>query len=60
MDIASAHMEKLEGVDQHLIAVIDGVECQVPISGGNRHYREIMDQVEAGTLVLGEPVDIVE
>lgn len=60
MDIASAHMEKLEGVDQYLIAVIDGVEFQVPIVGGNRHYREIMDQVEAGTLVLGEPVDIVE
>ena len=60
MNISSAHMEKLEGVDQHLIAVIDGVECQVPIAGGNRHYREIMDQVEAGTLVLGEPVDIVD
>lgn len=60
MNISSAHMEKLEGVDQHLIAVIDGVECQVPIAGGNRHYREIMDQVEAGTLVLGEPTDIVE
>ena len=60
MDISSAYIKKLEGVDQYIIAVIDEVECQVPISGGNRHYREIMDQVEAGTLVLGEAVDIVE
>ena len=60
MNIASAHMEKLEGVDQYLIAVIDGVECQVPIAGGNRHYREIMDQVEAGTLVLGDTIQEAE
>lgn len=60
MNITSAHIQRLGGEAQQIIAVIDGQEMFVPIAGGNRHYREIMDQVEAGTLVLGEPVDIVE
>ena len=60
MNITSAHIQRLGGEAQQIIAVIDGQEMFVPIAGGNRHYRAIMDQVEAGTLVLGEPVDIVE
>ena len=60
MNITDAHIQRLNGEAQQIIAVIDGQEMFVPIAGGNRHYREIMDQVEAGTLVLGEPVDIVE
>ena len=35
-------------------ATIDGVECNVPIYEGNRHYDEIMRQVEAGTLTIEE------
>ena len=42
------------------MAVIDDKQCQVPLTGGNRHYREIMDQVEAGTLVMGDTVNIEE
>ncbi len=33
---------------------IDGVEMSVPLAAGNRHYDEIMRQVEAGTLTIQE------
>ena len=33
-------------------ATIDGTEWSVPLAPGNRHYDEIMRQVEAGTLVI--------
>lgn len=35
-------------------ATIDGVEMFVPINPANRHYAEIMRQVEAGTLTIEE------
>ena len=35
-------------------ATIDGAEMFVSISLGNRHYAEIMRQVEAGTLTIAE------
>jgi len=33
-------------------ATIDGQELFVPIAEGNRHYDEIMRQVDAGTLTI--------
>ena len=33
-------------------AIIDGVEMFVPTEEGNRHYDEIMRQVEAGELTI--------
>lgn len=60
MNITSAYIQQIDGVDEYIIAVIDGTQCQVPLIGGNRHYREIMDQVEAGTLVMGDTVNIEE
>ena len=33
---------------------IDGQELFIPICVGNRHYDEIMRQVEAGTLTIEE------
>ena len=33
-------------------ATIDGVEMSVPLDPANRHYAEIMRQVEAGELVI--------
>ena len=33
-------------------ATIDGVEMSVPLAPGNRHYDEIMRQVEAGDLTI--------
>ena len=35
-------------------AIIDGVEISVPLDPANRHYVEIMRQVEAGTLTIAE------
>ena len=33
-------------------ATIDGQELSVPLDSANRHYAEILKQVEAGTLVI--------
>ena len=33
-------------------AVIDGQTVSVPLSSDNRHYAEILKQVEAGTLTI--------
>ena len=35
-------------------ATIDGTEWSVPLAPGNRHYDEIMRQVEAGELTIAE------
>jgi len=35
-------------------ATIDGQEMSVPLCEGNRHYDEIMRQVDAGTLTVQE------
>ena len=48
-------------------ATIDGITMAVPLDPANRHYAEIMRQVEAGDLVIQEaegneplPADPVE
>jgi len=35
-------------------ATIDGITMSVPLDPANRHYAEILRQVEAGTLVIQE------
>ena len=35
-----------------IAAIIDGQELSVPLDPANRHYAEIMRQVEAGTLTI--------
>jgi hypothetical protein len=35
-------------------ATIDGIQMSVPIDPANRHYAEIMRQVELGELVIQE------
>jgi len=37
-------------------ATIDGITMSVPLDPANRHYAEIMRQVEAGTLTIQEAV----
>ena len=34
--------------------LVDGKEIFVPLSSGNRHYNEIMRQVDAGTLTIAD------
>ena len=52
MNITSSQYAAHNGVDVCVIAVIDGVTLSVPLDPANRHYAEIMRQVEAGTLVI--------
>ena len=40
--------------DKALLVVIDGVEMTVPTDPANRHYSEIMRQVEAGELTIAD------
>ncbi len=56
MNITSAKYAKdsLSGANTSISATIDGQEWSVPLTPGNRHYDEIMRQVEAGTLVIQE------
>ena len=35
-------------------ATIDGEELIVPLSEGNRHYAEILEQVAEGTLTIAD------
>jgi len=37
-----------------IVTFIDGQEMSVPLDPANRHYAEIMKQVEAGTLTIQE------
>ncbi len=54
MNITQAQYQAEDGVNGAINATIDGVEMSVPLAVGNRHYDEIMRQVEAGTLTIQE------
>jgi len=56
MNIESAqyHADIISGETSSITAVIDGVTMSVPLDPANRHYAEILRQVEAGTLVIQE------
>ena len=52
MTITSAQYVAEEGVNKNIKATIDGITMHVPLSQSNRHYAEIMRQVEAGELTI--------
>ena len=55
MNIESAvYFLDLEGNNTGITATIDGILMSVPLDPANRHYAEIMRQVEAGTLTIQE------
>jgi hypothetical protein len=54
MTITSAQYVALEGTNTSIRATIDGQELFVPLDPANRHYAEILLQVEAGTLTIAE------
>ena len=54
MNITSAQYNADEGTNVSIQATIDGVEMSVPLDPANRHYAEILRQVEAGTLTIAE------
>ena len=42
------------GTNTGVKATIDGTEMFVPLDPANRHYAEILRQVDAGTLTIAE------
>ena len=54
MTITSAKYVNFMGQPSSILATIDGQEWSVPLTPGNRHYEEIMRQVDAGDLVIQE------
>jgi len=46
--------DPLDGENVSITAVIDGKRWSVPLDPSNRHYAEIMRQVEAGELTIQE------
>ena len=54
MNITAAqyNTDALSGGNSSVKATIDGVELYVPLDPANRHYAEIMRQVEAGSLTI--------
>jgi hypothetical protein len=56
MNITSAQyvIGLMSGTNAGIKATIDNQELSVPLDPANRHYAEIMRQVEAGTLTILE------
>jgi len=56
MQITSAQylFDELSGTNTSIRATIDGQELFVPLDPANRHYAEIMRQVDEGLLVIQE------
>ena len=57
MNITSARLQATTMPDEEpdtIQATIDGVEMSVPMDPRNRHYKEILRQTEAKTLVIQE------
>ena len=54
MVIENAKYIAIDGENSVVVATIDGVYLSVPLDPANRHYAEILKQVEAGTLTIEE------
>ena len=52
MSITSAQYRTAD--NEEIVCTIDGTEMFVPLDPANRHYAEIMRQVEAGTLTIAD------
>ena len=52
MNITSAQYNSFESNNASIQATIDGQKMSVPLDPANRHYAEIMRQVEAGELTI--------
>ena len=55
MNITTAqYVDDMNGNNSCIKATIDGQEMSVPLDPANRHYAEILKQVEAGTLTIAD------
>lgn len=52
MNITSAQYIQFDGQNTAIVCLIDGSTTSVPLDPANRHYAEILRQVEAGTLTI--------
>jgi len=54
MEITNAQYGQWNDENVSIDCIIDGQSMSVPIEVGNKHYDEIMRQVEAGTLTIAD------
>ena len=54
IELAQYHIDETDVEATTIHATIDGVEMSVPLDPANRHYAEIMRQVEAGELTIAD------
>jgi len=56
MNITNAQYVNKYGASEvdHIHATVDNIEVDIPLDPANRHYAEIMRQVEAGELVIAD------
>jgi len=54
MNITSAQYVAYEGINDHIDFTVDGNTYSAPLDPANRHYAEIMRQVEAGELTIAD------
>jgi hypothetical protein len=56
MDIINAQyfLNRIGDSNDGIKATIDGIEMSVPLDPANRHYAEIMRQVESGDLTIAD------
>ena len=52
INITSAQYVAFESENTNIKATIDGEEMHIPVDPANRHYAEIMRQVDAGDLTI--------
>ena len=50
----ATYIKDIDGSNLMINCTIDGVQMSVPLDPANRHYAEILRQVEAGTLTIQE------
>ena len=46
--------DRIEKKNIAITATIDGEDMTVPLDPNNRHYREVLKQVEEGTLTIAD------
>ena len=51
---SAQYVTDLDGVNSTIKITLDGVEMWVGIDPANRHYAEIMRQVDAGELTIAD------
>jgi hypothetical protein len=54
MDITSAQYFAENSIKLTIKATVDGHELHIPLDPANRHYAEIMRQVNAGELTIAD------